>query len=59
VVKEEKGKMVSVEAFIADTEDADADEARTIMARPVQQRKVCVPISAPMCLTMVKSLQQI
>jgi hypothetical protein len=39
--------------------DADADEARTILARPIKQRKVCVPISAPMFLTMVKSLQQI
>jgi hypothetical protein len=39
--------------------DADADEARTILARPIQHRKVCVAILAPMCSTMAKSLQHI
>jgi hypothetical protein len=48
--------MVTVDAVMA---DADSDEARTALARPIQQRKVCVAISAPMYLTMAKSLQQI
>jgi hypothetical protein len=48
--------MVAVDAVMA---DADADEARTILVRLIQQRKLCVAISAPMCLTMAKSLQQI
>jgi hypothetical protein len=44
---------------MADAVDADAEEAITILARPLQQRKVCVTISEPIFLTMVKSLQQI
>jgi hypothetical protein len=48
-----------VGVVMADAVDADADEARTILARTIQQRKVCVPILAPMFLTMVKSLQEI
>jgi hypothetical protein len=51
--------MAAMEAVVADAVDADADEARTMLARPIQQRKVCVPISAPLFLTMVKILQQI
>jgi hypothetical protein len=53
--------MVAVDAVMADAvdADADADEARTIMDWPIQHIKVCVPISAPMFLTMVKSMQQI
>jgi hypothetical protein len=45
--------MVMVDAVDA---DADADEARTILARPIQQRKVCVAILAPMCSTMAMFL---
>jgi hypothetical protein len=48
--------MIAVEPVMA---DADADKARTILARPIQQRKVCVEISAPMCLTMANIMQQI
>jgi hypothetical protein len=61
VVEEEEGTMVSMDAFMADAVDVDAYayEARTILDRPIQQIKVCVPILAPMLLTMVKSLQQI
>jgi hypothetical protein len=62
VVEEEEGTMVAVEAVMADavdTVDVDADETITILARPIQQRKVCVTIWAPMFLTMVKILQQI
>jgi hypothetical protein len=39
--------------------DEVEEEARIIMARPMQQREVCVPILAQMCLTTVRSLQQI
>jgi hypothetical protein len=35
--------MVAVDAVMADAMDTDADEARTILARPKQQIKVCVP----------------
>jgi hypothetical protein len=38
-------------------EDAVEDETRMIMARPMQQIEVFVPISAQMCLTTVRSLQ--
>jgi hypothetical protein len=38
--------------------DAVGDEVKIILALPMQQREVCVPILAHMCLTMVKSLQQ-
>jgi hypothetical protein len=51
--------MVAVGAVMADAVDADADEARTILASPIQQIRVCVPILAPMFLTVVKILQQI
>jgi hypothetical protein len=51
--------MVAVDAVMVDVVDADAYEARTILARPIKQIKVCVPILAPMFLTTVKSLQQI
>jgi hypothetical protein len=51
--------MVVMDAVMADAEDAYAEEARTILARSIQQRKVCVAISGPMCLTMAKSLQQV
>jgi hypothetical protein len=53
--------MVAVDAVMVDAVDVDVDvdEDRTILTRPIQQRKVCVPISAPMFLTKVKSLQQI
>jgi hypothetical protein len=51
--------MVVVDAVMADAVNAYADEARTILAWPIQQRKVCVEVLAPMCLTMAKSLQQI
>jgi hypothetical protein len=46
-------------AVMADAVVADADEARTTLDQPIQQRKVCVPISSPMFLNMVKSLKQI
>jgi hypothetical protein len=61
MVEEDEGTMVAVEAVMVDAvdADADADADRTILAKPIQQRKVCVPISVPMFLTMVKSLQQI
>jgi hypothetical protein len=39
--------------------DAVEEQFRIIMARPMQQRDVCVPILAKMCLTTAKSLQQI
>jgi hypothetical protein len=39
--------------------DAVDDGVRVIMALPMQQRELCVPILVHMCLTMVKSLQQI
>jgi hypothetical protein len=53
--------MVAVDAVVADVvdTDADTDEARTILARSILQKKGCVLISAPMSLTMVKSLQQV
>jgi hypothetical protein len=51
--------MVAADAVMADAVDADADEARTKLAWTIQQRKVCVPLLAPMFLTMVKRLQQI
>jgi hypothetical protein len=57
VVEEEEGTMVAVDAVMADA--VDADEARTILDRPIQQRNVFVPILEPMFLNMVKSLQQI
>jgi hypothetical protein len=56
LVEEEEGTMVAVDAVMV---DADADDARTILALPIQQRKVYVAISAPMCLTMATSLHQI
>jgi hypothetical protein len=59
VIEEEEGTMVAVDAVMADAVDVDEDEARNILARPIRQRKVCVAILAPMCLTMAKSLQQI
>jgi hypothetical protein len=59
VFEKEEGTMVEVDAVMADVEDVDADKARIILARPIQQRKVRVAISAPMFLTMDKSLQQI
>jgi hypothetical protein len=40
--------MVGVDAVMVYAVDADADKARTLLARPTQQIKVCVPISAPM-----------
>jgi hypothetical protein len=53
--------MVAVGAIVVAPLAVDAvkDEVRLILALPMQQREVCVPISAHMCLTMVKSLQQI
>jgi hypothetical protein len=51
--------MVVMDAVMGDAVDVDADDAINILARPIQQIKVCVPISAPMILIMVKSLQQI
>jgi hypothetical protein len=51
--------MVAVDAVMVDEVDADADEAITILARPIQQIYVCVAISAPISFTMAKSLQQI
>jgi hypothetical protein len=59
LVEEEEGIRVEVDAVVADVVDADADEARIILARPIQQRKVCVAISAPMCVNMAKILQHI
>jgi hypothetical protein len=35
VVEEEEGTMVTVYAVMADTVDEEADEARTILARPI------------------------
>jgi hypothetical protein len=38
--------------------DAVEDEVEIILVLSMQQREVCVPILAQMCLPMVKSLQQ-
>jgi hypothetical protein len=51
--------MVSVDVVEAAMEDAVEDEARITLARSMQQEKVFVPILAPICLTTVRSLQQI
>jgi hypothetical protein len=44
VVQEEEGTMVAVDEVMADAVDTDADEARTILALPIQQRQVSVAI---------------
>jgi hypothetical protein len=67
VVEEEEGTMVAMDAVMADAVDAamaeavDADEDKSIniLDQPIQQIKVCVAASSPMCLDMAKSLQQI
>jgi hypothetical protein len=41
VVEEEEGTIIAVDTVMADAVDADADEARTILALPIQQRNVC------------------
>jgi hypothetical protein len=51
--------MVAVDMVMADAVEADADKSRNILDQQIQQRKVRVAISAPMCLTMAKRLQQI
>jgi hypothetical protein len=51
--------MVEVDAVMGDAVDAEVDKARTIMSRQIQQRMICVAISAPMSSTMAKSLHQI
>jgi hypothetical protein len=51
--------MVAEDAAMVVMEDAIEDEARTTLAWPMQQREVSAPILAPMCLTMVRILQQI
>jgi hypothetical protein len=51
--------MVALDAVIADAVDTDMDKARTMLDRPMHQKKACVAISAPICSTMAKSLQQI
>jgi hypothetical protein len=53
--------MVAVDAIVVAPIAVDAveDEVIIILALPMQQREVYVPILAKMCLTMVKSLQQI
>jgi hypothetical protein len=53
--------MVAVDAVVVVPIAVEAveDELRIILAPPMNQREVCVPILAQMCLTMVKSLQQI
>jgi hypothetical protein len=53
--------MVAVDAVVVApiVVDAVEDEVRIMLALPMQQRELCVPILAQMCLTMVKSLQQI
>jgi hypothetical protein len=57
VVEEEEGTMVTMDAVVADR--VDADEARTILAQPIQQIMVFVTIVAPMFLTVAKIMQQI
>jgi hypothetical protein len=59
MVEEEEGTIVAVDVVMAGRVDAAAYKARTILDRPIQHIKVCVPISAPMFLNMVQSLQQI
>jgi hypothetical protein len=54
-----EGTTVAVDAVEVAVEDAVEDEARITLARPMQQEKIFVPILAPMCLTTVRSLQQI
>jgi hypothetical protein len=51
--------MVAVDAVEVTVVDAVEDEARSTLARPMQQGKFFVPILAPMCLTTVRSMQQI
>jgi hypothetical protein len=48
-----------VDAVKVAVEDGVEDEAIITLDRPMQQEKVFVPILAPMCLTTVRSLQQI
>jgi hypothetical protein len=60
-VAEEEETTVTVDAVVVAPLAVDAveGEVRIILALPMQQREVCVPILAQMCLTMVKSLLQI
>jgi hypothetical protein len=54
-----EGTTVAVDAVEVAMQDEVKDEDRITLARPMQQEKVFVPILAPMCLTAVRSLQQI
>jgi hypothetical protein len=51
--------MVAVDAVEVAVEDAVEDEAILTLDRLMHKGKVFVPILAPMCLTTVRSLQQI
>jgi hypothetical protein len=50
--------MVAADAVVVLAEDAVEDETRITLARPMQQGKVSAPTLKPMCLTLVRSLQQ-
>jgi hypothetical protein len=50
--------MVALDAVVVLIEDEVGDEARITPSRPMQKGKVFAPTLAPMCLTMVRNLQQ-